>query len=160
MKWIELTQGKVTRVSDEDFVWLSQWKWYVHRHPRSGAYYAVRNEYLGNYRHTIVSMAREILGLKSGDGLIADHSDMDTLNNQRSNLRIATKEQNQQNRGKSSNNTSGYKGAYRLNNGKYISQICVRGKLHYLGVFLTAKEANAAYTKAAQRMCGEFARAR
>jgi|SRR5215472_12210966 len=158
MRKIALTQGKYALVDDDDYEWLSQWKWCARMQPRSQKFYAFRNEYLGDYRHTTVAMARAILGLTPGDGFIADHRNHNTLDNQRSNLRKATKGQNQHNRGKSGNNTSGYKGAFRIHNGTYTAQICVNRKQHYLGTYPTALEAHKAYCKAAKAHHGEFAR--
>jgi hypothetical protein len=158
MKKIPLTQNKFALVDDGDYAYLSRWKWYARKHPRSGKFYAFRNEYLGDYRSTVIAMARVILGLEVGDGFIADHRSLNTLDNRRSNLRKATRSQNQHNRGKSGNNTSGYKGVFRLWNGTYFSQICVRGEVHYLGIFSSARAAHRAYCVAAKRLHGEFAR--
>lgn len=159
-RMIPLTQGKFAKVSPRDYDWLMQWKWYARRHPRSGQWYAFRNEYLGNYRSTVLSMAREILGLRLGDGFIADHRNRkQTLNNTRQNLRRATPAQNQHNRSKSKNNTSGLKGAFLTASGRWMSQICVNWKIHYLGLFDTKEEAHAAYCKAAKRLHRQFARA-
>lgn len=158
MRLIKLTQGKFARVSERDYKHLSQWRWYAWKHPRTGCWYAKRNQYIGDYRHTVVDMAREILGLVRGDGVIADHRNGDTLNNTRSNLRKADRFQNQHNRGKNRNNTTGHKGAYRIRNGTYIAQIMSCGKLHYLGVFPTAADAGAAYARAAKKLNGAFAR--
>lgn len=45
MKLIELTQGRVAIVDDEDFDWLSQWKWCYDRIGKAG--YAVRTDCSG-----------------------------------------------------------------------------------------------------------------
>jgi hypothetical protein len=58
MKEIQLTQGKVALVDDDDFDYLSQWKWYAHKPSTRDIYYAVRNR-------------RKIEGVGSKTGLYA-----------------------------------------------------------------------------------------
>lgn len=98
-------------------------------------------------------MHRLLMGLGTGDGRVIDHVDGDGLNNTRINLRICTPTQNAQHRVRTSNCT-GYKGVYRRR-GKFVAQI--GAEKHYLGIFGTAKEAAAAYNRAAQARFGAFA---
>jgi hypothetical protein len=42
MRFIQLSQNKETAVDDEDFEWLSQWKWY-YSSAESGLEYAQRH---------------------------------------------------------------------------------------------------------------------
>ena len=100
-------------------------------------------------------MARTILGLERGDKRQADHRNRITLDNTSLNLRIATRRQNQQNRGVQKN-SSGYKGVG-CKNGKYWSRITALGQRWFLGRFKTAVEAAKAYDKAAVSLFGEFA---
>jgi hypothetical protein len=74
-------------VDDDDFGWLSQWSWSF-----AGGGYAGRRTTGG-----IMLMHRQILGLDFGDPLQGDHRDRVKLNNQRSNLRVATRAEQQQN---------------------------------------------------------------
>jgi len=86
-----------------------------------------------------------------------DHIDGDKLNNSLSNLRWCTHAENQRNRGKPVNNTSGFKGVYfNKVHGKYYARIRVNGKLKHLGCFRTPEEAAAVYEKAAKELHGEF----
>ena len=79
-----------------------------------------------------------------------DHKDRDPSNNQFSNLRVVTKSQNQHNRVKQCNNTSGYKGViYFKRTGRWRANIWVNDENHYLGYFDTAEEASIAYQNAA-----------
>ncbi len=91
MKEIKLTQGMTTKVDDEDYEWLSQWKWFAKE--SRGGYYAARSIRHGKQVETI-RMHRVIK--KTPKGMETDHSDMDTLNNQRYNLQDVTVSVNQQ----------------------------------------------------------------
>lgn len=84
-----------------------------------------------------------------------DHIDGDTQNNRLTNLREATKGQNNRNKGASSRNKLGVKGVSLLPSGKYqarIGRVGVR-----LGNFDTIEEAAAAYRQAELSLYGEFA---
>lgn len=90
---------------------------------------------------------------------MVDHKDGDTLNNLRINLRICDNGQNQQNRVKRKDNTSGYKGVcFSKRTGKWHAQIHANGKRRHLGLFSSARSAALAYNQAAVRYYGEFAR--
>jgi hypothetical protein len=84
------------------------------------------------------------------EGMLIDHISRVKTDNRRENLRLATNKQNQQNRGKQRNNTSGYKDVgFRKKLNKYIAHIGVDGKTLYLGIFDCPKEAAVTYNKAA-----------
>ena len=97
--------------------------------------------------------------LDAPDGAQVDHIDHDSLNNQRSNLRLCTCSENQRNRrGRPKNNTSGYIGvAWYRRCGRWGSQIWVNGKDHWLGLFDDPAEAARVRDAAAKRLHGEFA---
>jgi hypothetical protein len=87
-----------------------------------------------------------------------DHINCDRLDNRLANLRLATRSENMRNsRGLPS--ASGLKGAHwRAHRKPWRSSIRKDGKRLHLGCFATAEEAHAAYTKAATKLHGEFAR--
>ena len=86
-----------------------------------------------------------------------DHIDCNKSNNIYSNLRIADKSQNGQNRGMPFNNTSGYKGVvWHKQHKRWMAQIMDKGKYKYLGYYKTEKEAYEAYCAAAKSMHNTF----
>ena len=153
MKEIPLTQGKVAVVDDTDYPLLNLFRWHAHKN-QNGNWYACRNILLDNKR-TIELMHRAILiPLR---GMCIDHRDGDGLNNQRHNLRIATKTQNGQN-GKPYKNKR-YRGVHWYKaRAKFTAQIIVNGKQVHLGYFWEAESAAQAYNVAALKYFGEFAR--
>jgi hypothetical protein len=87
-----------------------------------------------------------------------DHINTDGLDNRISNLRPATRDQNQRNVGITKRNTSGAKGVSLHHTGKWRAKIYA-GREYYLGSFATVEEARAAYERAAAKYHGDFARA-
>jgi hypothetical protein len=80
------------------------------------------------------------------------------LDNTDENLRFADRSQQAQNRGKRSDNTSGYKCVY-LNKetGRWRVVIAVNRKRRHIGYFSTKEEAYAAYLEAVEEIHGDFA---
>lgn len=73
-----------------------------------------------------------------------DHKDLNPLNNQKSNLRFATRSQNNMNKPLQKNNTSGCTGVQKVprkNGYKWIAEISQNGKRVSLGTFDTYEEA-------------------
>ena len=159
-KTMQLSHGQVAIVDDADYEWLSQWKWRAWWCEDTRSYYAIRRPRVGNNKRALVLMHRLILGLTKGDGKRVDHVHPEhTLDNQRSNLRIATPSQNQANRGKQCNNTSGFKGVHFFKrDGKWQAFISSKRKRYHLGYFDTPTAAYVAYCQAAERLHGEFRR--
>lgn len=146
MKKLKLSKNKFALVDDEDYEFLSIFKWSL-----NGMGRAFRQE-----KSTLkqIYLHRQIM--KAPDNLTVDHIDGNPLNNQRKNLRLCTQQDNLKNKKLYKNSTTGYKGAYK-NNGKYNSIISVEGKLIYLGRFNTPLEAHMEYIKAAKKYYGVFA---
>ncbi len=103
------------------------------------------------------SLHRLIMNV-SDSKIQVDHIDNNPLNNQKSNLRTCTNQQNQCNKTKTKLNSSGFKGVYfdKVKT-KYRSRIMVNCKQIHLGYFATAEEAYEEYKKAAIKYHGEFA---
>jgi hypothetical protein len=87
-----------------------------------------------------------------------DHKDKIRFHNWIDNLRLCTVQQNNFNKSKQSNNTTGFKGVcFHKAAGKFVANIQINRKKCYLGLFDTAEEASAAYITASQKHFGEFA---
>ena len=153
MKKIELTQGQFAIVDDDDYEYLSQWKWHAHydRHTNS---FRARKNIRNEKKATTISMHTMIM--KTPKGLVCDHINGDTLDNRKENLRNITNNQNLMNR-KGDRGRELYKGVYiqRYKNKKYF---VVHVKSTYAGIYETEKEAALAYDKKARELFGEFAR--
>ena len=151
MKKIPLPHGKFTLVDDEDFEYLSQWKW--HSHERG---YPRRTEYRNGKCFRYFRMSRVIMRVRPGEEV--DHINRNPLDNRRKNLRVASTSQNQANRIILSNNTSGFKGvSWHKTSGKWSAYIGFQGKQYHLGVFSDIKDAARAYNTAAEGFYNEFA---
>jgi len=157
MKEIKLSQqGKkkslhlVTLVDDEDYEQLNTFRWYAQKSLNS--FYAVRRE-----ARKYIFMHRQLLNIADSK-ILVDHKDRNGLNNQRSNLRTATKSQNCANRFSKPGTTSEYLGIYyNKSRNKWTAQIKVNGKTIALGRFNNEKDAALKYNAAAEKFHGEFA---
>lgn len=162
MKEIQLTQGKVALVDDEDYDYLSQWKWYAHKtSPKAHTFYAVRTKRKDeDINHGRVYMHREILRCKLEQP--CDHKDNNGLNNQKHNLRACSVSQNRANQQKGARNSSQYKGVCYFKNRGYgnawIAYIQANKKRYNLGYYKNETEAAIAYNNKAIEIHGEFAK--
>jgi hypothetical protein len=86
--------------------------------------------------------------------MLVDHIDRDVYNNRIENLRLATRQQNNSNRGKVLGELP--KGVVRVGS-KYRARIFYAGKNHSLGTFKTAEGAAQAYRAKALEVNGEYA---
>lgn len=161
MKEIELTQNKFALVDDEDFEWLSQWKWYAIYMSNIRNYYATRKSKrdLKTYKQKAIYMHRLIMGLKIGDNKQIDHINHNTLDNRKENLRICSRSQNHMNENPHINCSSKYKGiCWDKRAGKWKAYIYINNKPRHLGYFRREIDAAEAYDKAAKKYFREFAR--
>lgn len=149
MKNIPLTKGRVALVDDSDYPALSKFNW----HSANG--YAARRLHVSeDPLRRLVLMHHAITGWKS-----VDHEDGNGENNQRYNLRRATKKQNNMAfRRKTSGASSKYRGVcWDRSRNKWLASIERDGKQMFLGRFKGESEAARAYDAAAKQHFGEFA---
>ena len=165
MREIELTQGQKALVDDEDYEFISQWKWYAQWHPKLHGYYAARHTRVAEHgpggKQRTINMHRvvaERMGLEIA-GLFVDHIDRKaTLDNRRGNLRVATNSQSAMNQSPQRGRTSDFKGvSWHEAHGKWQTAIKINGKRKFLGYFVLESDAARAYDAAAARLHGEFA---
>lgn len=86
-----------------------------------------------------------------------DHKDLNKSNNKWENLREANRQENNRNRRMPKNNTTGFKGVYKVRD-KYIARIQHNGIKFNLGTYGTKEEAFAAYKIKADELHKEYKR--
>jgi hypothetical protein len=153
MKTIPLTQDKFAAVDNGDYEALSQLGWFYHHEPQRNTGYA-----FCILEGKPISMHAFIMGRR--DGLEIDHKDRNGLNNQRDNLRWATRSQNAANMPKrKSTSPSKYKGVYHRPKctKQWVAIICKDRKHEFLGYFHTEHGAARAYDKRAAEVFGVYA---
>ena len=153
-KEIQLTQGQVAIVDDWRFEELNQHKWCAVWNSVMQKYYATRRQRSSLGKQESILM--HVVVNRTPKGMMTDHRNGDTLYNCEENLRVCTNSQNQMNRGKSTNNTSGYKGVS-IHRDAWQALIHIDGKTIHLKYWPTAEQAARAYDDAAERLFGEFA---
>lgn len=143
MKKIKLKPTGFALVDEDDFGYLSKFRWYL-----SKVGYAIGGEKTKD-RKSFEKMHRFIMGV-TDPKIIIDHKDGIKLNNQRSNLRVATSQQNVHNSKKRSNTKNNYKGTFFVNKlGLWQSRCRMNGNDFYLGLFKSEIAAAYAYNKKA-----------
>lgn len=145
MRRIKLSKGYSAIVDDEDYEYLSRWKWFAQK--MAHTVYAARKPWIagGKGKSTKIFMHRIIA--KTPSNLQTDHKDGDGLNNRRSNLRSVTRSDNTFNRVKWRKGCeSKYRGVYLdKRDGVWFSNITINGKSIYIGRFKKEKDAAIAY---------------
>lgn len=148
MQLVRLTQGKFAKVDDDIMYIISQYKWHFHK---TG--YAMHT-YDGGKKLRMHHVVLPMLPRHE-----VDHINGDTLDNRRENLRYTSRIQNSWNRGKQSNNTSGYKGVqWSPWCNKWAVRIVHNKKEVRVGYFEDVADAAEAYNQAAILYHGDYAR--
>lgn len=148
---VPLSRNKFAIIDLEDIDKVKDFNWYALKVKRT--FYAAR---LIAKTKEFILMHRILLN--PSNNFQVDHKDNDGLNNKRSNLRLATKIQNDRNR-KSYKGTSKYKGVwFSKRDQKWKSTIYVNRKQINIGTFINEIDAAKAYDKKAKELFGEFAK--
>jgi hypothetical protein len=139
---IMLTQGYQTEVDNEDYGWLSKYRWcaQINQGALTKHVYAVRTVG-GRKNKRMQYMSRLILGIDGEDWLTvkADHKNGNTLDNQRHNLRVVNNNQHAENQHSAhKDSTTGIRGV-RKHRKKY--QVYVKYTVY--GTYDTVDEAAA-----------------
>ncbi len=144
---IALTKGMFAIVDESDYEFINQFKWLLCQT------YAARYSYEKGNRKWIFMHK---LIVNAPEGMEVDHINHDRLDNRRSNLRVATHQQNSFN-----HPGYGHRGVTKVINRPLKKPYCVRlmisGKNLYLGYYGTMKEARSAWKQAALKYYGKFA---
>lgn len=129
-------KGEKFYVDEIDFDLIKDTKWFLNKQG-----YVV--SHLSD--NSFIFMHRVIMGLASDDKLEVDHirGSKTTNDNRRYNLRVVTRAENQMNRKKQNNNTSGVTGVwYNKIRKKWVAEIQAYGKKYRLGQFDTIDKAS------------------
>lgn len=122
--------------------------------------YAVRST-RSNGIFTNIYMHRFLMNIHPGDLQFVDHIDGNKLNNQISNLRIVTRQQNQFNqRINARKHSSKYKGVLWYDyhgTAKWLAGIRFQRKRYHIGLFTNENDAARAYNVKAIELFGEYA---
>lgn len=144
MQKLKLSTGEFTLLDDCDFDRFKTYKCFPAT-PRKGKYRYAQIRYEGRtqYLHRLV--------LNAPKGLLVDHIDHDTLNNQRSNLRLVSNHGNQMN-AINRFNSSGFPNVRAMGK-KFQGRVKVMGKKQSVGCFEKPEDAFAAVLRfKAQRL--------
>lgn len=150
LAYVPLTQGREAVIDAADVPLVEGVNWC--------ALNAMGKTYAARTRAGKLDLMHRVL-TAGADKRHVDHIDGDTLNNCRSNLRLATRSENGHNARLSRANTSGVKGvSWHKHSGKWRGQIMHGRKSVLVGYFDTLDAAAAAMDFARDFLHGDFAR--
>jgi hypothetical protein len=149
------TEGKFTIVDPPDFYRLNSFNWLCSG--RDDNLYAARVVRTPSGRLNTILMHKEILD--APPGLLVDHTNTNSLDNRRSNLRLATPSQNSCNSRRDKSKTcSRFRGvSFSKRKQKWFAAIRANGRKLWLGYFDSELDAAKAYDEAARMYHKEFA---
>lgn len=162
---IELGDNLIAWISQEDAE-IAGWGWVAKKagYAPNFHYYAIDRQNIGGTRIDIFlhnEIWKRMMGIELPKNFLVDHINNDKLDCRRSNLRLATRSDNEANKKKRRGKTSSkYKGVSLMKNIKkkpWRATLTFEKKQIALGTFATEREAAIAYNTAALENYGEFA---
>lgn len=132
---VPLTRGQFSLIDAGDAPAVAGLYWRALWNRDTRTYYAAA--WQGSHRRLIL-LHRLLLDAPAG--VQVDHANHDTLNNRRTNIRLATRSQNARNRRRRADNTSGYV-AVTLQGGRWRARVRIDGTDVSLGLFDTPEQA-------------------
>ncbi len=113
-------------VDEQDYEWVARQRWLL-----SPSGYAHRSIWVGQ-AYEDIRLHRYLVGCKRGDGLWVDHINRDRLDNRRSNLRVITPQQSNQNT--ASRGLSAFRGvAFERRTSLWRASAQLDGRYYWLG---------------------------
>jgi hypothetical protein len=153
-KSLTTSNGYVSIVDDDIYDLVKNMRWYAHN-SKCGRYVQRGGIKKNGEAGKIVRLHRLITNAPCG--YFVDHIDGDTLNNVRSNLRIASNGQNVHNQIRKKVSKHGYPGVS-CGEGKYFyGRVMCNKKTYFTKVYDTAQEAGAARVALSERLFGSYA---
>lgn len=150
---VPLTRGHVAIIDEADLPLIRTHIWAY----QSGGY-AYRSE---GPRGAVKAVLMHRYLMQTPAGMDTDHINGNKLDNRRSNLRVATRAQNNVNRGLTPNNTTGLKGVHApeetIHGPVWLASIVVNDRGVHLGRYASPEDAGRAYDIAAAQHFGEYA---
>jgi hypothetical protein len=123
----------------------------------NGYYYVILSIDGKHFNKTIHKLVGETFIPNPLNKTCIDHKNNDKLDNNVSNLRYCTQQENCMNTKLSSKNTSNYKGVhFDKQRNKWMAQIMINGKRKHLGCFDNIEDAVNARVKKAEELFGEY----
>lgn len=164
MKKINTSKNKISIVDDEDYEWLSKNKWTTELKKDKNTFYLYRKPYIDG-KYIYLYMHQAIWQKHNGpipNEKVIDHKDRNGWINIKSNLRLATRQQNNWNSSSFKKSSSKFKGvSWSSLRKQWRAYIIINGKFIHLGYFAGTVygeiEAAIAYDEAAIKYHGEFA---
>ncbi len=130
--YIPVGKDYQSTIDEEDYVRVMEYRWYPLVGSDNLVYAASKNKQ--GRGPAVIVMHRLIMNAPGG--LTVDHLDGNGLNNQKGNLRFATRSEQMHNRKMNRNNKSGYKGVWvDKKAGKYRAQVRIDRMRFALGSY-------------------------
>lgn len=148
--WTTIDLEDLERIINFPYTWFAKYQ------SLNKGFYVYASEYDPEEKRSNPILLHQFI--MKANGKTVDHSDGNTLNNCKSNLRIAEDTDNSKNRkGKNSNNTSGYRNvSWNKKDKKWVVQMQIDKKNKTLGRFDDVHEAGKFAEEMRQKYYGEF----